>query len=89
MWVHKRIAQWGFDQAVEACVEHVRFLEGDSIAEELRAAMATKPPSLAEQTTQHLDKAVMRGDCITSTDAMPYLRQALQRLAELEQQATL
>jgi hypothetical protein len=29
-------------------------------------------------------RAVMRGDCITSTGAMPLLRAALKRLAELE-----
>ena len=50
-----------------------------------RSALAQpKPPSLAEQATAELDDAVMRGDCITTTDAMPLLRAALKRLAELE-----
>jgi hypothetical protein len=43
-----------------------------------------RPPSLAEQATAELDEAVMRGDCITTTDAMPLLRAALNRLSELE-----
>ncbi len=81
-----RAAQWGADQKLKACCEWAQgYAEcGDS----LRAARRPKPPSLAEQAAHHLDEAVMRGDCITTTDAMPYLRQALQRLAELEQQAS-
>lgn len=54
------------------------------VTEKLRAAMRPKPPSLSEQATRELDDAVMRGDCITTTEAMPALRAALKRLSELE-----
>jgi hypothetical protein len=60
----------------------------NSTVEELqRAIRATRRPkslTLAEQATAELDDAVMRGDCITTTDAMPLLRDAIKRLAELE-----
>ena len=49
-----------------------------------RDAMRPNPPSIAEQAVQQLDDAVMRGDCIATTDAMPALRTALARLIELE-----
>ncbi len=80
------------DQELEA-VEHwlITGPYGASIAgsaptliADLRAAMRPKPPTLAEQAKAELDDAVMRGDCITTTDAMPSLRAALNRLAELE-----
>jgi hypothetical protein len=72
------------DQELEACCE---WLGGSGYAgtgSALRAARRPKPPTLAEQATAKLDDAVMRGDCITTTDAMPSLRAALKRLAELE-----
>jgi hypothetical protein len=89
-----RAAQWGWDQRepeiqaaadqeLEACC---KLMEYKFMADsgDLRAARRPKPPSLAEQATAGLDDAVMRGDCITTTDAMPLLRAALKRLAELE-----
>jgi len=89
--VAEKAAQWGADQELEACCEWLRqqTLCGHvDLIPSLRAACRPKPPSLAETATQELDEAVMRGDCITTTDAMPHLRAALKRLAELEQQAT-
>ena len=53
--------------------------------ESLRDARRPKPPSLAEQATAELDIAVIRGDCITTSDAIPSLRAALKRLQELEE----
>jgi hypothetical protein len=86
-------AQWGADQELEECVEwlHVpnnRSDRGDGwlMPGRLRAARRPKPPSLAGAATYELDEAVMRGDCISTTDAMPHLRAALKRLAELENQ---
>ena len=64
----------------ELCNLH-REMVAESVA---RRARRPKPPSLADQATAELDDAVMRGDCITTTDAMPLLRAALKRLAELE-----
>ena len=40
-------------------------------------------PPLSQHATTELDDAVTRGDCITTTDAMPVLRNALQRFAEV------
>jgi hypothetical protein len=80
-------AQWGADQELEACVNWLDDTDCEDpqeVAQRLRAARRPKPPSLAEQATAELDDAVMRGDCITTTDAMPLLRAALKRLAELE-----
>jgi hypothetical protein len=77
-------AQWGADQELEACCEWLDaaclHLDGSY----LRSDRRPNPPTLAEQATANLDDAVMRGDCITTTDAMPSLRSALARLAELE-----
>ena len=81
-----RAAQWGADQELEACLGEVSFLNSQALADRVRAARRPKPPSLAETATYELDEAVMRGDCITTTDAMPHLRAALKRLAELENQ---
>lgn len=83
-------AQWGADQELEACCEWMRgsqtpFMPNQAV-DFLYAARRPKSRTLAEQTTAELDDAVMRGDCITTTDAMPLLRAALNRLAELEAQ---
>jgi hypothetical protein len=81
------IADWAADRELEACCE---WLEARGFSRVdvgyLRTARRPKPPSLAEQAKAELDDAVMRGDCITTTDAMPSLRAALNRLAELEAQ---
>jgi hypothetical protein len=87
MFIAHHAAQWGADQELEACCAWLKEWQEDKHAggiENLRAARRPKPPSLAEQATAEMDDAVMRGDCITTTDAMPLLRAALKRLAELE-----
>ena len=76
-----RAAQWGADQELEACCQWI-----SDDAEALRIVRRPKPPSLAEEATYQLDEAVMRGDCITTTEAMPALRRALKRLQQLEDQ---
>ena len=97
--ITKQAAQWGYDQRgevneaklqqardeeLEACCEWL-VLNGCVVAANaLRSARRPKPPSLAKTATYELDEAVMRGDCITTTDAMPHLRAALELLAELE-----
>jgi hypothetical protein len=90
--VATQAAQWGADQELRACCEWLEAYDYDEVgrqlAELLRSARRPKPPTLAEQAKAELDDAVMRGDCITTTDAMPYLRRAIQRLAELEKQIT-
>jgi len=83
LWLINEAYATGADQELEACC---KLMEYKFMADsgDLRAARRPKPPSLAEQATACLDDAVMRGDCITTTDAMPLLRAALKRLAELE-----
>ena len=43
-------------------------------------AVRPKPPSLKEQALAALDDAIMRGDCITISDALPTIRLALEAL---------
>jgi hypothetical protein len=91
-YIATQAAQWGADQELEACCKWLSDPANTGIDIHittavwcrLRAARRPKSPSLAEQATAELDDAVMRGDCITTTDAMPLLRAALKRLAELE-----
>ena len=92
--VADRAAQWGADQELKACCDHMRDFQwgfvdrGDGTkihrAVHLEQSRRPKPLTLAEQATAKLDDAVMRGDCITTTDAMPLLRAVIKRLAELE-----
>ena len=71
----------GADQELEACCEwvvntHTYYMTPGG----LRAARRPKPPSLKEQALAALDDAIMRGDCITISDALPTLRRALEAL---------
>jgi hypothetical protein len=91
LWLINHAYAAGADRELEACLKALDAVWDDpanSTVEELqraiRAARRPKSLTLAEQTTAELDDAVMRGDCITTTDAMPLLRAALKRLAELE-----
>jgi hypothetical protein len=85
-------AQWGADQRgaateaelqeardeeLEACLERILDV---ALADQLRAARRPKPPTLKEQALAALDDAIMRGDCITISDALPTLRRALEAL---------
>ena len=77
-------AQWGADQELEACCEWLTcgglLPRLPALTESLRAARRPKPPNLKEQALAALDDAVMRGDCITISDALPTLRRALEAL---------
>ena len=77
--------QAGADQELEACCDWL-YMNGYNhvISARLRDARRPKPTTLAEQVTAELDNAVMRGDCVTTTDAMPLLRAAIKRLDELD-----
>ena len=72
--------QAGADQELEACRLWVS--ENCSIydAVDLSKHRRPKPPSLKEQAMAALDDAVMRGDCITISDALPKIRRALEAL---------
>ena len=74
-------AQWGADMELEACCEWIPiYTPWDE--DNLRAARRPKPPSLKEQALAALDDAIMRGDCITISDALPTIRRALEALPE-------
>ena len=72
-------ARWGADQELEACC-HLLRQQGFDVVDDLRATRRPKPPSLKEQALAALDDAVMRGDCITISDAVPTIRRALEQL---------
>jgi hypothetical protein len=76
------IAQWGADAELEACCEWLQHDYPNIGANALRAARRPKPPSLKEQALAALDDAIMRGDCITISDALPTIRRALEALPE-------
>jgi|LauGreDrversion4_2_1035121.scaffolds.fasta_scaffold113220_2 hypothetical protein len=74
-------AQWGADTELEACCLWVNSVDDDDcFGANLRAARRPKPPSLKEQAIAELDDAVMRGDCITVSEALPTIRRALEQL---------
>jgi hypothetical protein len=55
-----QIAQWGADQELEACVEHLKnnSWAPNSGIKLLRAARRPKPPSLKEQAHTELDRLI-------------------------------
>ncbi len=75
-----RSAQWGADHELEACCEWVDWKWSGIKSRELRATRRPKPPSLKEEALAALDDAIMRGDCITISDALPTIRRALEQL---------
>ena len=75
-------ARWGADQELEACINWLYENGWGQAVDGLRAARRPKPPSLKEQALAALDDAVMRGDCITISDALPTIRRALEALPE-------
>lgn len=78
-FIATQAARWGADQELEACC-HLLRQQGFDVVDDLRATRRPKPPSLKEQALAALDDAVMRGDCITISDALPTIRRALEQL---------
>jgi uncharacterized protein YqjF (DUF2071 family) len=74
--------QLGADMELEACCEWLSFYSAASDARDLRIARRPKPPSLKAQAMAALDDAVMRGDCMTISDALPTIRRALESLPD-------
>jgi hypothetical protein len=75
-------ARWGAGQELEACCDYLTRCaswEPEDV-QEMRDLLHPKPPSLKEQALAALDDAVMRGDCITTSDALPAIRRALEQL---------
>ena len=79
-WIATQAARWGADQQLNADCEWLYRRCLISGAEELRAAMRPKPPSLAEQAL-----AAIEGDFNTVGDRADISRRALERLKELEE----
>ena len=85
-------ARWGADQELEACCVWLRnkvgtfsanaHLEAQRRSDNLRAARRPKTPSLKKRALAALDDAVIRGDCITTSDAVPAIRRALESLPD-------
>jgi hypothetical protein len=80
--VATRAAQWGADCELDACCEWLKLEGHEHEHEALFAARRPKPPSLKEEALAALDDAIMRGDCITISDALPTIRRALEALPE-------
>ena len=82
-----KAARWGADQELEACCEYLTRCaawepwEPEDI-QEMRDLRRPKPPSLKKLALAALDDAVMRGDCITTSDALPKIRRALESLPD-------
>ena len=75
-------ARWGANQELEACCDYLTRCaswEPEDV-QEMRDILHPKPLSLKEQALAALDDAVMRGDCITTSDALPAIRRALEQL---------
>ena len=87
MWFATQAARWGADQQLD---QDAKWLDTNALFSHnltitpsggaLRQVMRPKPPSLKEQALAALDDAVMRGDCITISDALPTIRRALEQL---------
>ena len=83
-YIATQAARWGADQELEACCEYLTRCaawEPEDI-QEMRDLRRPKPPSLKAQAMAALDDAVMRGDCITISDALPKIRRALESLPD-------
>jgi len=78
--IANRAAQYGADQELEACLEWLDVNVLSASIDALRAARRPKHLSLKEQAIAALDDAVLRGDCITVSDALPTIRRALEQL---------
>jgi hypothetical protein len=75
-------ARWGANQELDACCDYLtrRASWEPEDVQEMRDILHPKPLSLKEQALAALDDAVMRGDCITTSDALPTIRRALKQL---------
>ena len=84
--VTTQAARWGADQQLELdakWLDHNALNEAHlkvvPMGEVLKEAMR---PSLKALALAALDDAVIRGDCITTSDALPVIRRALEALPE-------
>jgi hypothetical protein len=80
-----RAAQWGADQELEACEKWVETYDYDEVgrqlAELLRAARRTKPPSLKEQALEGLTRLLSTGEFFSNQiKDLDTIRRALEAL---------
>jgi hypothetical protein len=80
-YIARQAALWSADHELEECCEELNSRGYPQIVGRIRAARRPKLLSLKEQALAELDDAVMRGDCITISDALPTLRRALEALS--------
>jgi hypothetical protein len=79
--VATQAARWGADQQLEMDATWVALQTSNQMSSKrLIAEMRPKPPSLKKLALATLDDAILRGDCITISDALPILRRALEQL---------
>jgi hypothetical protein len=76
-----KASEYGAGMELDACCEWLE-PSAPAWADTLRAKRRPKPPSLKEQALAELDNAVMRGDCITVSSALPTIRAALEALPQ-------
>ncbi len=78
-------AQYGADEELEACCEwlKVKHWVEPEFADELRAARRPKPPSLAEQALELVDR-IEKAESVWNMRELDTIRAALERLQELE-----
>jgi len=81
-----RAAQWGADQELEACCEHIAnkgkwFADPHFRLKELREARRPKPPSLKEQALEALERQSIRSiPSLVSNNDCDTIRRALEQL---------
>jgi hypothetical protein len=80
-WIATRAAQWGADQELEACVEHLKnnSWAPNSGIKLLRAARRPKPPSLKEQALESVKRFELGQDELSD---LAVIRRALEALPD-------
>ncbi len=77
-----RAAQWGADQELEACCDHIHTFHGKHRADWLRDMRRSKPPSLKEQALAVFKEkpAYFKELIAFDTDQVNIIRRALEQL---------
>jgi hypothetical protein len=78
-----RAAQWGADQELEACLAEVARLNGQALADRVRAARRPKPPSLKEQSIALIDRIQAAKEAWDISE-LETIRRALEQLPDHE-----
>ena len=82
-WELEACCEWLDTYVPRYCEWSANFRAARRLAKRARAALVEpKPPSLKELALAALDDAVIRGDCITTSDELPAIRRALEALPD-------